>query len=123
MRELGAYVLDIGGAAIEIDDALVDFHDEVVPGVGTLSTGGLAGGDGELLGGNADGPACLEVLLLGFSDEVGARRLQGCDEARLKCNPEIKWSYRTLSISSRGPSSPLSFSFSVMGWAVVDSIL
>ena len=47
-------------------------HLERVPGVGTLSAGGLAGGDAQGLGGHADGSLHLELLILGTLDQVSA---------------------------------------------------
>lgn len=48
----------------------MDSHLEAVPGLGTLTTGGLAGGDLEDLGGEADGSLDAEVLVLGAVDQV-----------------------------------------------------
>ena len=47
-------------------------HLEAVPGVGTLTTRTLAGGDAQHLGGQTDGAGMLEALLLGSADELGA---------------------------------------------------
>jgi hypothetical protein len=54
-----------------LDQALVDSHLVAVPGLGTLTTRGLAGGDLQDLGGEADGSLDAEVLGLGALDEVG----------------------------------------------------
>ena len=54
-----------------LDEALVNAHLEAVPSLGTLTTGGLAGGDLQDLGGEADGALDAERLGLGALDEVG----------------------------------------------------
>lgn len=54
-----------------LDEALVDAHLEAVPGLGTLTTRGLAGGDLQDLGGEADGALDAERLGLGALNEVG----------------------------------------------------
>lgn len=48
-----------------------------VPGLGTLTAGGLSGGDLEGLGGQADGALDAEVLALSALDELGADLLEG----------------------------------------------
>ena len=65
-----------------LDDALVDPHLVRVPGLGTLTVGGLAGGDLEGLGGQADGALDAEVLVLGALEELGRDLLEGLDLAR-----------------------------------------
>jgi hypothetical protein len=50
----------------------VDLHLEAVPGLGTLTTWGLTGGDLKDLGGETDGALDTEVLVLGTVDEVSA---------------------------------------------------
>lgn len=64
-----------------LDETLVDAHLVAVPGLGTLTTGGLAGGDLEGLGGETDGALDAEVLALGTLDELGADLLEGLDLA------------------------------------------
>ena len=59
----------------------MDSHLEGVPGLGTLTTGGLAGGDLEVLGGEADGALDAEVLGLCAVDELSADLLEGLDLA------------------------------------------
>jgi hypothetical protein len=54
-----------------LDQTLVDSHLVAVPGLGTFTTRGLAGGDLQDLGGEADGALDAEVLGLGALDEVG----------------------------------------------------
>lgn len=48
---------------VQVNDTLVDAHLVGVPGLGTLTVGGLSGGDLEVLGGESDGT--LEADLLG----------------------------------------------------------
>lgn len=62
---------DFGGG-VDVDDTLVDAHLEAIPGVGTLSAGGLAGGDAEDLGGHAGGSLDLDTLILSSTDEISA---------------------------------------------------
>lgn len=57
-------------------------HLVAVPGLGTLTARGLAGGDLEGLGGQADGALDAQVLGLGALDELGADLLEGLDLAR-----------------------------------------
>ena len=54
-----------------LDEALMDAHLEAVPSLRTLTTGGLAGGDLQDLGGKTDGALDAERLGLGALDEVG----------------------------------------------------
>ncbi len=72
-------LLDGGGGAVDIDDALVDAHLEAVPGVGTVSAGGTACRDDEVLGGDADGSLALVVQLLGFGYDLGTCLFEGLD--------------------------------------------
>lgn len=71
---------DLGGGS-QVDEALVDAHLEAVPGLGTLTAGGLAGGDLEGLGGQADGALEAQVLALGALDDLGADLLEDLDLA------------------------------------------
>lgn len=64
-----------------LDETLVDAHLVAVPGLGTLTTGGLAGGDLEGLGGQTDGALDAQVLALGALDQLGADLLEGLDLA------------------------------------------
>lgn len=64
-----------------LDEALVDAHLIGVPGLGTLTARGLAGGDLEVLGGETDGALDAEVLVLGAVDELLADLLEGLDLA------------------------------------------
>ena len=75
-------LLDDLTGSVEIDEALVDAHLEAVPGVGTLTTGGLTGGDAKDLGGHADGAGNVELLVEGSLLEVGADLLEVLDVAR-----------------------------------------
>ena len=43
-------LLDNLGRSVQVDETLVDAHLEHVPGLGTLTVGGLTGGDLEVLG-------------------------------------------------------------------------
>ena len=64
---------------MDVDDSLVDAHLEAVPGLGTLTAGGLAGSDSEDLGGNADGSLGLVALVLSSCDNLRAGALEGLD--------------------------------------------
>lgn len=64
-----------------LDETLVDAHLVAVPGLGALTAGGLAGGDLEGLGGQADGALDAQVLALGALDQLGADLLEGLDLA------------------------------------------
>lgn len=55
---------------MQIDEALVDSHLESIPGLGTLSTGRLPGGDAQNLGGHAHWSLHLQGLLLGSLDKI-----------------------------------------------------
>ena len=63
--------------AVEINHSLVDPHLELVPGLGTLSTRSLTGGDAKGLGGHADWALNFELLVLGSPDQVTTHLLQG----------------------------------------------
>jgi hypothetical protein len=60
-----------------LDETLVDAHLVLVPGLGTLTVGGLTGGDLEGLGGKADGALDLEGLGAGTVDQLLADLLEG----------------------------------------------
>jgi hypothetical protein len=75
-------LLDNLGGGVEVDEALVDAHLKGVPGLGTLTVGGLTGGDLQDLGGQADGALDAELLVLGTVDELLAHLLEGLDVAR-----------------------------------------
>lgn len=77
----GGELLDDLSGGVEVDQTLVDLHLVAVPGLGTLTARGLAGGDAEDLGGEADGTLDTEVLVLGTLDEVGADLLEVLDVA------------------------------------------
>lgn len=64
-----------------LDETLVDAHLEAVPGLGTLTARGLAGGDLEALGGKADGALGAEVLVLSTVDDLSADLLEDLDLA------------------------------------------
>jgi hypothetical protein len=61
---------------VEVDEALVDAELVEIPGLGTLTTRGLAGGDLEVLGGQADGALDGEALAAGALNELGADLLE-----------------------------------------------
>jgi len=65
-----------------LDQTLVDAHLVLVPGLGTLTVGGLAGRDVQGLGGQTDGALDLEGLGAGTVDELLAHLLEGGDLAR-----------------------------------------
>ena len=54
--------LDDLGGGVQVDEALVDAHLVHVPGLGTLTVGGLTGGDLENLGRHADWACSLQSL-------------------------------------------------------------
>jgi len=60
----------------------VDAHLVLVPGLGTLTTRSLAGGDGESLSGQADGALDVERLGAGTLDQLLAHLLEGSNLAR-----------------------------------------
>lgn len=64
-----------------LDETLVDAHLEAVPGLGTLTARGLAGGDLEALGRKADGALGAEVLVLSTVDDLSADLLEDLDLA------------------------------------------
>lgn len=74
-------LLDDLGGGVQVDEALVDAHLKHVPGLGTLTVGGLTGADLEVLGGQTDGALDAEVLALGAVDELGADLLEVLDVA------------------------------------------
>jgi hypothetical protein len=65
-----------------LDETLVDAHLVLVPGLGTLTVGGLTGGDLKGLGGKTDGTLDMEGLGASTVDELGADLLEGSDLAR-----------------------------------------
>eukprot|EP00455_Lapot_gusevi_P006700 TRINITY_DN1286_c0_g1_i13.p1 TRINITY_DN1286_c0_g1~~TRINITY_DN1286_c0_g1_i13.p1 ORF type:complete len:102 (+),score=8.94 TRINITY_DN1286_c0_g1_i13:220-525(+) len=52
----------------QVNDAFVDLHLIDVPGVGTVTARGLTGGDLQGAGGQADGTADLDLLVLGAGE-------------------------------------------------------
>lgn len=71
-------LLDNLGGGVEIDESLVDSHLKVVPGLGTLTVGGLSGGDVEHLGGESDGALDANVGVLGSRDDVSGDCVSKC---------------------------------------------
>ena len=57
---------------MQVDESLVDPHLEAIPGLGSLSTRRLTGGDTQDLGGHAHGSLHLQLLLLSSADQVSA---------------------------------------------------
>jgi len=66
---------------VKVDEALVDAHLELVPGVGTLSGGSLTGGDLKDLGGHADRSRHAQLLVKGTLLEIGTDLLEVLDIA------------------------------------------
>lgn len=60
----------------------MDAHLKLVPGLRTLTVGGLTGGDVKGLGGQTNGALDLEGLGAGTVDELRADLLEGGDLAR-----------------------------------------
>ena len=75
--------------SVLLDEALVDAHLVGVPGLGTLTARRLAGGDLEVLGGQADGALDAEVLVLGAVDELLADLLERADVAGGEGNADL----------------------------------
>ena len=63
-------------------ETLVDAHLVLVPGLGSLTVGGLTGGDVKGLGGKTDGTLDLEGLGASTVDQLRAHLLEGSDLAR-----------------------------------------
>ena len=61
--EMGWDGMGWGEKENSLDETLVDAHLEEIPGLGTLTVGGLAGVDLEVLGGQTDGALDAEVLV------------------------------------------------------------
>lgn len=60
----------------------MDSHLVSIPGLGTLTTRSLAGGDLQLLGRQANGALDAQVLALGAVDQLLAHLLERLDVAR-----------------------------------------
>lgn len=67
----------------------MDSHLKSIPGLGTLTAGGLAGGDLEGLGWETDWALDAELLGLGALDELGADLLEGGDVAGGKGDADL----------------------------------
>jgi hypothetical protein len=67
----------------------VDAHLKGIPGLGTLTVGRLAGGDLQVLGGQADGALDAELLVLGAVDELLAHLLERLDVARRQGDADL----------------------------------
>merc|ERR1712029_111947 len=66
----GGNLLDDLRGGVQVDDALVDSHLELVPGLGTLTARSLSSGDPEGLGGHPHWALHLELLVLGSPDQI-----------------------------------------------------
>ena len=90
----------------------MDSHFESIPGLGTLTAGGLSGGDLEDLGGDADGALGLVLLVLGSHDDLGAGVFQRLHISALQSQSTSKSEAYLIFLISSWVSSPLVFSFS-----------
>ena len=72
-----------------LDETLVDAHLVLVPGLGTLTVGGLTGGDVKGLGGKTDGTLDLEGLGASTVDQLRAHLLEGGDLARSEGDTDL----------------------------------
>eukprot|EP00013_Stygamoeba_regulata_P030377 CAMPEP_0177650250 /NCGR_PEP_ID=MMETSP0447-20121125/11837_1 /TAXON_ID=0 /ORGANISM="Stygamoeba regulata, Strain BSH-02190019" /LENGTH=91 /DNA_ID=CAMNT_0019153097 /DNA_START=17 /DNA_END=292 /DNA_ORIENTATION=+ len=66
----GGDILDDGARRVQVDNTLVQAHLEAVVCAGTVTTGGLAGGDAQNLGRETDRAADGELLAVSSADEV-----------------------------------------------------
>ena len=64
---------------MQVNKALVDAHLKPVPGVGSLSTWGLTGGNPKVLGGHADRSAHTELLVNSRTLKVSTNLLKVLD--------------------------------------------
>lgn len=63
-------LLDNLGGGVQVDQALVNSHLELIKGLGTVTTRRLAGGDAQNLGWQADRTLDLELLVFGTLNEI-----------------------------------------------------
>lgn len=70
LHVVGGDLADNVSRRLDVDDSLVDAHLVRVPGLGTLTVGGLTGGDLQNLGGDADRALGVELVLLRTRDDV-----------------------------------------------------
>jgi len=75
-------LLDDFGGGVQVDQTLVDAHLVHVPGLGTLTAGGLTGRDLEGLGWQAHGALDAELLRLGALQELRTHLLERLHLAR-----------------------------------------
>ena len=68
----GGDAFDHVGRRLQVNDSLVDLHFVAIPGLATLTTRGLAGGDAEDLCRHADRALWSQLGLLGLGDQVRA---------------------------------------------------
>jgi len=71
--------LDNLGRGVEVDETLVDTELVRVPGLGTFTTRGLAGGNLEVLGGETDGALDGKTLAASTLNELSADLLERLD--------------------------------------------
>lgn len=67
----------------------MDAHLVLVPGLGTLTVGGLTGADLQTLGRQTDGTLDLEGLGAGTVNELRAHLLEGSDLARSQGDTDL----------------------------------
>lgn len=67
----------------------MDAHLVGIPGLGTFTAGCLAGGNLQLLGGQANWALDAQVLALGAVDKLLAHLLQRLDVARGQCDADL----------------------------------
>jgi hypothetical protein len=98
-----------------LDEALVDAHLEAIPGLGTLTAGGLASGNGQVAAGQADGALDAQLLALRAVDELAADLLEGLDLAGGQGDADlVGWRERREMLASEFPSH---FADLISSWA------
>jgi len=74
-------LLDDLARGVQVNETLVHLKLVTIPGLGTLTTRSLTGGDLEDLGGKADRALYTELLVLCTIDEIGGELFQVLDVA------------------------------------------
>merc|ERR1740129_2282818 len=88
----GGDLLDDLRGGMQVNDALVDSHLELVPRLRTLTARSLPGGDPENLGGHPHWALNLQLLVLGAPDQVLAHLLQGLHVPGGQSDPDpVDW--------------------------------
>ena len=82
-------LLDNLAGRVQVDQALVDAHLVVIPGLRTLTTRRLAGGVREDLGGKTDRALHVELLVLRAVDEVVAHLLEALHVTRSERDADL----------------------------------